>query len=72
MDTNSFHIDPNTGMPRPCSRPDDCGWGSAAEHYPTAREAMRSYEEMMREFLWTRHRLGSNGKPTRELVPRLC
>ncbi len=45
--TTAFHIDPNTGDPRSCSKPRACGWG---DHYATADEARAVYEEMMSDF----------------------
>lgn len=66
--TTSFHLDPNEGTPRPCSKPLDCRWGSPEEHYPSAASAREAYEEIMRDFLCARFKANKTGRPTRELV----
>lgn len=68
-----FHIDPNAGEPRSCSKPRECGWG---DHYTTAAEARIAYEAIMSDFLFVVHRRvgGSRrdgGKHITELVARV-
>lgn len=51
-----FHIDPNSGDPRLCSKPHTCDWAPYAEHYKSAAIARRVYEALMSDFLFVTHR----------------
>ncbi len=68
-----FHIDPNSGDPRSCSKPATCGYG---DHYATADEARAVYESFMSDFLFVVHRrVGGprkqGGRHVKELVARV-
>lgn len=55
-----FHIDPNTGDPRSCSKPHTCGWALYSEHYRSPAIARQVYEAMMSDFLFVKHRRVGN------------
>lgn len=44
---NSFHLDPNTGNPRRCNRPDNCDWAAPEDHYESPETARKAYELSM-------------------------